>query len=137
MVRFWAKVERTAGCWLWTASVSTNGYGQAWDSARRTPRRAHRLAWEDRFGPVPEGFYLDHLCRVRRCVNPDHLQIVTNRINVVERGDGPTARNAAKTHCLRGHPFDEANTRRYATRYGPARACRACHRERWHQRRTS
>lgn len=80
--RFWAKVHKTDSCWLWTASL-TFGYGSFWDGKGQV--RAHRFAYELLVDPIPEGLQLDHLCRIRHCVNPDHLEAVTNAENV-QRG---------------------------------------------------
>lgn len=125
--RFWEKVDKTATCWLWTATRSGNGYGNfAVTHFQRTS--AHRFAYEQAHGPVPEGKDLDHLCRVRACVNPDHLEVVTHRVNSL-RGVSPWADRARQTHCIHGHPFDEANT--YIDPKHPTiRKCRACHRTR-------
>lgn len=81
----------------------------------------HRYSYERAEGPVPAGLELDHLCRVRSCVNPEHLEPVTHRENM-RRGSGWSGRHAQKAMCKSGHPFDEANT--YWRRGG--RACRAC-----------
>lgn len=116
MPRFMAKVDQTGDCWLWTGAKTTNGYG-AFDK-----RVAHRWLYERVVGPVPEGLQLDHLCRVRHCVNPAHLEPVTQRENLY-RGNTIPALNAAKTHCPTGHPYDEANTYRTPAGY---RQCRAC-----------
>jgi hypothetical protein len=89
-------------------------------------RQAHRFAWELLRGAIPDGLTLDHLCRNRRCVNPDHLEPVTAVENTM-RGQAPHAINARKTHCLRGHAFDEENT---YVRSDGARICRACVRAR-------
>lgn len=127
-VRFWAKVDKNGpgGCWLWTGALAS-GYGVLGIDGRNV--FAHRFAYELLIGPIPEGLTLDHLCRIRRCCNPSHLEIVTRGENVL-RGEGPTARHARKTHCKRGHPFDEANT--YRTPKGRhCRACRRLHEERW------
>jgi len=81
--RFWARVDKAApgGCWIWTGAVEGKGYGAP--SINGVKRPAHRLAYEDLVGPVPEGLHLDHLCRVRRCVNPAHLEPVTSRENTL------------------------------------------------------
>lgn len=116
--------EATA-CWEWTGST-TQGYGAiAWGEDGRS-RRVHRVVYELLVGPVPPPLMLDHLCRNRRCVNPAHLEPVTNRENVL-RGIGPTAVNAAKTHCSVGHEFTEVNTY-YNPRDPGWRRCRACRR---------
>lgn len=114
--RFWSKVDKTATCWLWTAGKNSGGYGVTYASGRAMV--AHRWAYESEVGPIPAGLQLDHLCRVRHCVNPAHLEPVTIRENVL-RGVGLSAHNARKTHCPRGHEYD----RQY--RDG-VRRCRKC-----------
>ena len=106
--RLWAKTEKTDYCWEWLGSKNDKGYGFiGLRSGVSAP--AHRVAYELHYGPVPDGLEIDHLCRNRGCVNPDHLEAVSHRVNVL-RGVSPHARNARKTHCKFGHPFDEANT---------------------------
>lgn len=132
--RFWAKVNKDGPipeyrpylgqCWLWTGGRTSEGYGAIMEDARR--KMAHRVAYELAHGPIPDGLEPDHLCRVRHCVRPDHLEAVTRRENIL-RGIGPTAVNARKTHCLRGHLFDADNTG--ASQHPPQRVCRACDRE--------
>jgi hypothetical protein len=119
--RFWAKVYRgpVSECWLWQAGQSTGGYGQFWDGGDVA---AHRASYEHHVGPIPVGLTLDHLCRVRSCVNPAHLEPVSNRVNVL-RGNGACARHARKTHCLRGHAFTKENTRLNSS---GSRVCRVC-----------
>ena len=120
--RFWGKVRRTDSCWLWEASCNKYGYGQFFLNGK--PRKAHRVAYEMTRGPIPAGLEIDHLCFVRNCVRPDHMEAVTHQDNLLR---SPTfqSRNAAKTHCLRGHAFDSANT--HYLRNG-GRRCRACDR---------
>jgi len=124
--RFWAKVDRRGPeeCWLWTASLNQAGYGQINPGGGGIPLRAHRVTYEWLVGPIPEGLELDHLCRNRACVNPKHLEAVTHRENIL-RGESPMAVRARDTACPRGHPYDEANTYRYAN---GTRRCRACDR---------
>ncbi len=107
--RFWSKVDKTAGCWLWTAAKSQLGYGQfnaGLIDGRKRYRPAHRIAWELLRGEIPSGLVLDHLCRVPSCVNPDHLEPVTQRANVL-RGAHPKAIAFRNGTCVRGH--DAAN----------------------------
>jgi hypothetical protein len=109
----WERVEKTETCWLWRGETSRKGYGrvavgrQSKGSRRRFT--AHRLLYEALVGPIPDGLTLDHLCRNRICVRPEHLEPVTAAVNNL-RGYSPTAINAAKTHCIRGHEFNPANT---------------------------
>ena len=122
--RFWKYVEKTNSCWLWNGFVSQRGYG-SYSCKRNGERRsykAHRLAYEMCVGPIPSGRALDHLCRNRKCVRPDHLEPVTWRENTL-RGVGLSAENARKTHCVHGHPFDDKNT---IIRKNGDRLCRQC-----------
>lgn len=131
IVRFISKVRvnELTGCWNWTACIGQNGYGyivvgSKLDSTRKLSL-AHRVSWELHKGPVPEGLELDHLCRVRHCVNPDHLEPVTRRENIL-RGAGARTigdYNGKKTHCIRGHAFSERNARLRPT---GGRSCRKC-----------
>jgi hypothetical protein len=127
--RFWARVKRTAGCWFWLGPLH-NGYGRVryFDGTATNPHRASYMLLK---GPIPEGLQLDHLCRVRNCVNPAHLEPVTPRENTF-RGNSPSVANAAKTHCVRGHPYSSTNT--YVDATG-SRHCRACGREKAAERR--
>lgn len=121
--RFWSKVEFTEDHWLWQACLYPNGgYGCFWDGTRNVG--AHRWAYEFCVGPIPEGLTIDHLCRTPACVLPDHLEPVTNRVNIL-RGTAPSALHARKTHCPDGHPYDLVNT---YTQPDGARKCRACRR---------
>ena len=120
--RFLAKVDRSGECWLWTGALTTNGYGSFMKKKGLQMVRAHRFSYEYFVGPIPEGLDLDHLCRVRNCVNPAHLEPVTRRINLL-RGMTQTALNASKTHCPAGHPYSPENT--YIRPKGQ-RVCKAC-----------
>lgn len=116
--RFWLNVDKTlSGCWLWTGKTS-NGYGVVGVGGRagRT-MKAHRAAYESLVGAIPVGMDLDHLCRVRNCVNPAHLEPVTRRENLKRSPLTP----AGKTHCPRGHDLGSAAP-------GRRRLCRECHR---------
>lgn len=114
---FWARVNKAGrlGCWLWTGKIGHNGYGKS------SARLAHRVSWELQRGPIPAGLVIDHLCRVRHCVNPDHLEPVTIQENI-RRGIGQSAVNTRKTHCIRGHALEGENLLIKAGK----RQCRDC-----------
>lgn len=119
-VRFWSKVDGFGDCWLWTGERTSKGYGRFHAGDRQV--MAHRFAYEDLIGSIPVGLTIDHLCRVRHCVNPAHLEPVTNTENI-RRGMGWGGTNVRKTHCYKGHPYDEVNTRR---RRDGSRECKTC-----------
>ena len=127
IARFLSKIEISeSGCWDWTAGVFSAGYALLSMGDRPNhPTYAHRFAYRVFIGEIPEGLQLDHLCRNRKCVNPDHLEAVTGRENVL-RGTGPTAQLARKTHCPKGHPYTDSNTYIHPPR---SRNCRICRRE--------
>lgn len=112
--------ESPKGCWLWTAAKNGKGYGQV--KFRGTQTGAHRLAYLHWIGPIPKGLQLDHLCRNPSCVNPNHLEAVTQKTNML-RGESPSALNAQKTHCKRGHALDGPNLRLGSK---GRRMCRTC-----------
>lgn len=129
--RFWASVEKTDTCWLWRGAISGSGYKRGRGYGRifvgDGPHRrelAHRWAYEQFVGPIPEGLTLDHLCRVPLCVRPDHLEPVPAEVNIA-RGRGVGVVNHCKNVCAHGHAFDEANTIRWGPN-GRWRRCRAC-----------
>jgi len=132
--RFWSRVNKAGAvpeyaphlgpCWEWTAGKVPEGYGTITIDGRIT--RAHRYSHEQLVAEIPEGLFMDHLCRNRGCVNPSHLEPVTPRENALRAVGSPTADNSLKTHCPSGHSYDEQNT--YWDKKG--RQCRACARER-------
>lgn len=121
--RFISKIEFTETCWLWKGSPrNETGYGCFWFEGRT--EAAHIFAYKLWVGSTIKGLVIDHLCRVHMCVNPDHLEQVTNLVNI-QRGEvGRWERD--KTHCRLGHPYDEANTYYQQAKYGPKRQCRKC-----------
>jgi len=122
MARFLAKLSKDGGgCWLWTAAANAAGYGVM--RVRMRMLRAHRVSYELHVGTIPDGLMLDHLCRNTLCVNPAHLEPVTQRENVM-RGRGICPLNAAKTHCPYGHPYSGRNLLLAGTR--KVRKCRQC-----------
>lgn len=121
-IRFWNKVEKTETCWIWKASDQGNGYGQFWTGKRVMV--AHKFLYELMKGPVPIGLVLDHLCRNRRCVNPDHLEIVTFKENLL-RGKFADGRFRRSNFCKNGHEYTVENTWRYPL----GKKCRICNKE--------
>lgn len=116
--RFWARVQKSDdGCWLWTGGRHSTGYGS--DGGRL----AHRVVYELLVGPIPRGLQLDHLCRVRLCVRPDHLEPVTQAENI-QRGDSPSAIASRTGHCRRGHKLAGGNL--YVVPKTGGRRCLAC-----------
>lgn len=126
--RFFRNVKKSPSCWEWTGYKNYKGYG-VFVVRDRDQVAAHRFSWELAHGPIPEGLVLDHLCRNRSCVNPAHLEPVTNLENTL-RGDNFIALHAAKTHCTNGHPFSEENTRTSVRDGRTLRVCRTCNRNR-------
>jgi hypothetical protein len=132
--RFWRHVDISGGpdaCWPWTASTSHRGYGQFHFEGKNIG--SHCFAYWELVGPIPEGTELDHVkargCIGPSCCNPAHMEPVTHRENIL-RGDAPSAHSARQTHCIHGHPFDDANT--YWWR--GSRLCRTCRERRNRER---
>ncbi len=113
--------EPNSGCWLWVGTISVHGYGRMKRNGKPVP--AHRLVYELLRGPIPDGLVLDHKCRLKCCVNPDHLEPVTIGENS-RRG----IKGRLTTHCPQGHAYDEANTYRWPPGT-ERRYCRACARD--------
>ena len=130
--RFWEKVNKDGpamnkelgSCWLWTSSITGHGYGYFWTGAANRP--AHLWLYEHINGVVPPGLELDHLCAVKPCVRPSHIEAVTHRVNCIRADAGANMR--IKTHCPRGHEYDEVNT--YIKANDGGRDCRICTRRR-------
>jgi hypothetical protein len=121
IARFWSKVAiDPSGCLMWTTGRNIDGYGKFHWDGKDIP--AHRFVYEALVGPIPDGLVIDHLCRVRHCVRPDHLEAVTPRVNTL-RGENHVADQVTRTHCPQGHPYDAANTRIKSGK----RECRICH----------
>jgi len=125
------KIEAVSGnCWWWLASDDGSGYGAFWWDGHMS--KAHRVVYELLVGPVSSDLELDHLCRNRRCVNPDHLEPVTHRTNSMRGLTG--AHNKHKTHCPQGHAYTAENTYYVPSNPG-SRYCQACNVERSRLRR--
>lgn len=128
--RFWSKVDRSGECWIWTGGTNVGGYGRF--RSERHDRRmvvAHRVAYEMVVGPVPDGLVLDHLCRVRACVNPAHLEPVTFTENV-QRGLRAQERPicGAGLHAMSGENLLISKGKRY---------CKTCRNAHKRERRTA
>jgi len=125
--------EPNSGCWLWVGALDPCGYGRITSGPRKNVKeeKAHRVSYRERHGAIPDGKELDHKCRVRCCVNPDHLEAVTHLENM-RRGIVGTWQKA-RTHCPRGHEYSAENT---YTEHG-RRHCRECGRIRGRVARTA
>lgn len=133
--RFYSSIAAAENnCMAWTGPITRKGYGQF--NVDGIHYAAHRIAYVKQVGPAPVGLVCDHLCRNRRCVNPSHIEIVTNAENI-RRGDAPMLAkqiNSTKTHCPKGHEYNDENTRVCGK---GKRRCRACDRLRWEANRAA
>lgn len=118
--------EPESGCWLWTGGLTGRGYGGLWVDGHM--RSAHRVLRETLVGPVPQGFELDHKCRIRSCVNPDHVEPVTHRVNMRRSPIAITAINMRKERCKMGHKFELIRFERSGR---ARRVCLVCDRAKW------
>ena len=125
--RFWAKVDKNGPlwketvCWEWLGGKYPTGYGRFALGDKYV--YAHRFAYESLIGTIPPGLPIDHLCRNRPCVNPAHMEPVTNKVNIL-RGQGWGAVHARATHCPQGHPYDLLNTLVDRRGYRECKICR-------------
>lgn len=115
------------GCWVWCGLKDRDGYGVTRESPVKQGR-VHRVVWKIFNGDIPPGLVIDHLCCQRDCCNPEHLRVCTHRENLFAAHSLSTPKRfAEKTHCPKGHPYDEINTYRHAR----GRMCRTCQHERY------
>ena len=139
--RLFAGIRQTeSGCWQWTKCLDNQGYGRILIDHKN--QKAYRAMWQFMRGTIPRGLYVDHICRNRGCVNPEHLRLVTPKQNAVENSLGVSAKNASKEHCPAGHPYSGSNLRIASNRRGrKMRLCRECdnrrHREKYARNRES
>ena len=111
-----------SGCWIYHGRLTVDGYGISWFNGKNV--RVHRALYEEKYGKLPDGLVSDHLCRVRCCCNPYHIEQVENFTNILRGNSNPVADNAKKTHCKNGHPFDRI--RPYGRQGGTRRVCARC-----------
>lgn len=131
ITKFWEKVDKTEDCWNWKA-YKFNGYGKfmVGEKYKKIPRLAHRISYVLYKGRISNNKQIDHLCRNRACVNPEHLQAVSQRENLM-RGNGACAMNARKVSCPKGHAYTRENTLLYKRRGNKYRKCRKCRKRRF------
>ena len=120
----WDRIEKVteSGCWIWTGEITSDGYGRF--RLRQKYISVHRFVYEFLKGPIPVDLVPDHLCRVRCCCNPDHIELVTGRENTL-RGETIAGGFAKRTHCNKGHEFTPENTIMRGD-WPSARRCRTC-----------
>lgn len=127
--RFWDKVLFTSDCWEWQAVKNKDGYGMI--ALNRKMISAHRVSYQMYKGSIPRQLMIDHLCRNRKCVNPHHMELVTNQENCIRGLTGKINNwQKRKTHCPYGHELKEPNLLPHMLKKYNYRQCKICHNER-------
>ena len=126
--RMWDHVRtEKGGCWLWEGYVDKDGYGRmvSREHSVVVSGYVHRMAWEQYRGAIPKGMQIDHLCKIKNCVNPEHLEVTSPQVNNL-RSNSMAAKYARRDACKHGHPLTGANVRKV----GNTRVCQTCNRQR-------
>jgi len=121
VARFLSKINKTPSCWEWTDVLHSDGYGSFFFKKKNI--KAHRFSFELFNESIKHDYVIDHICRNRKCVNPEHLRQVTKRENAIYNSESVSAKNLLKTHCPKGHAYDENNI---GKRKDSRRKCKAC-----------
>lgn len=141
ITRFWSHVNKSSGvfgknndsteCWLWTASINNKGYGN-FKPSKSESYKAHRFSYKIVHGLIEPGYEIHHKCKIKKCVKPEHLTLVTREEHALL--EDPGIFNTSKTHCPHGHEYNEINTGHSHGRQGRLqRYCRACNRKRYYK----
>jgi len=117
-------INNYSGCWNWTKAKNQKGYGHF--KINDKSLKPHRIVFETFNGEIKKNYVIDHLCKNRICCNPDHLRQVTIKQNTLENSNSLQSINARKTHCIRGHIFDDSNTYLIHYKNGIKRQCKKC-----------